>query len=40
MEDTMQYNLAKDKGKHQLQAHRDKLHREYKHEHKAVAQDL
>jgi nucleolar protein 14 len=40
MEDMTRYNLAKDKGKNQLQAQRDKLRREYKREHKAVAREL
>jgi nucleolar protein 14 len=40
MEDLTRYSPGKDKGKHQLQAQRDKIRREYKREHKAVAREL
>jgi nucleolar protein 14 len=40
MEDLTRYTPGKDKGKHQLQAQRDKIRREYKREHKAVAREL
>ncbi len=40
MEDVSRYTPGKDKGKHQLQAQRDKVRREYKREHKAVAREL
>lgn len=40
MEDPNKYSMAKDKGKTQMQAERDKLRREYRREHKAVSREL
>jgi len=40
MEDPSRYSMSKDKGKSSVQAARDRVRREYKREHKAVAREL